>query len=143
MLENVKKMMGVYIKKVIVIAEDKRRKIFSILNGELGIRDLHLLEMKKGETNNGYVKVPLGNHYHTYKEVCYCYKGKAHYKLKHEITGEIMECDLNEGEIMFRDMFVTHTCLCTEDCILIDGAEYSWISEDWNHYKKTEFYKNE
>ena len=91
--------------------------------------------MKKGETHNGYVKAPLGNHYHTYKEICYCYKGKAKYKLKHEITGETMECDLNEGEIMFRDMFVTHTCVCTEDCILIDGAQESWIEEDWNHYK--------
>lgn len=106
------------------------------MNGELGIRDIHILEMKKGETDEkGFIKMPLGNHYHNYKEVCFCYKGKAHYKLKHEITKEELEIDLNEGEIMYRDAFVTHTCICTEDCILIDGAEYPWTADDWNHYK--------
>lgn len=129
------KMRGVLIKKANVIAEDKRRKIISVLNGEIGVRDIHILIMKKGETQNGFIKLPLGEHYHTYKEVCYCFKGKAHYKLKHEITGEELEIDLNEGELMFRDAFISHTCLCTEDCILIDGAQDTWVDEDWNHYK--------
>ncbi len=128
-------MRGVVIKKATVIAEDDRRRIVSILNGEIGVRDIHILFMKKGETSDGFVKLPLGNHYHQYKEVCYCMEGKCLYKLKHELTGEEMEVELNKGEIMFRDAFVTHTCLCTEDCILIDGAECSWVDEDWNHYK--------
>lgn len=128
-------MRGIHIKKAFIVAEDERRKIFSILNGEIAVRDIHILIMKKGETSNGFVKAPLGNHYHSYKEVCYCMKGKAHYKLKHEITGEELEIDLNEGEIMLRDAYVTHTCVCTEDCILVDGAEYPWVGEEWNHYK--------
>ncbi len=128
-------MRGVVLKKAHVIAEDERRSITSILNGEISIRDIHILHMKKGDTSDGFVKLPLGNHYHQYKEVCYCMKGTAKYKLTHEITGETMEVDLKEGETMFRDAFVSHTCLCTEDCILIDGAEESWVGEDWNHYK--------
>lgn len=129
------KMRGVIIKKAFIIAEDDRRKIVSILNGQIGVRDIHILFMKKGEVSEEFVKKPLGNHYHSYKEVCYCMKGKAHYKLKHELTGEELEIDLNEGDIMFRDSYVTHTCLCTEDCILVDGAEQQWMEEEWNHYK--------
>lgn len=125
-------MRGVVIKKAQIIAEDQRRKIVSILNGELTGKDVHILFMKKGDVG------PLGNHYHTYKEACYCLKGKAHYKLKHELTGEELDTDLNEGEVMYRDAFVTHTCICTDDCILIDIAQESWIGEEWNHYKPKE-----
>ena len=128
-------MRGVFIKRANVISEDSRRKIISILNGEIIVRDIHLLEMKKGETENGFIKMPLGNHKHFYPEVCYVYKGKCKYWLKNK-EGETMECDLNEGDIMFRAPEVTHTCQCTEDCILIDGASESWISEDWNHVKE-------
>ncbi|MCH7568452.1 MAG: hypothetical protein IIA87_03440 [Nanoarchaeota archaeon] len=131
-------MRGVVIKKALVIAEDERRKIISVLNGEIGVRDIHILEMKKGEKNEeGLIKLPLGNHKHWYPEVCYCYKGKAKYWLKND-QGETMEIDLNEGDIMFRAPGVVHTCLCTEDCILIDGAEYPWVAEEWNHYKPEE-----
>lgn len=119
-------MRGVFIKKANIIAEDDRRRIISILNGELGVRDIHLLEMKKGEQI-------LGNHYHHYAEVCYVYKGSCHYWLKNNRTQEQMEVDLKEGEIMFRAPYITHTCTCTEDAILIDGAQETWIGEDWNH----------
>ncbi len=129
-------MRGVHFKKAFVIAEDERRKIFSILNGEINVRDIHVLHMKKGETTNGLVNLPLGNHAHSYREVCYVMKGKCHYKLKHEITKEELEVDLEEGDIMFRDAWVTHTCTCSEDCILLDGAEQSWVGEEWNHYKQ-------
>ena len=131
-------MRGVIIRKAKIISEDERRKIVSILNGEIGVRDCHILTMKQGDTSEGFVKKPLGNHSHSYKEVCYCMKGKAHYKLKNEITGEELEVDLNENEIMFRDAYITHTCLCTEDCILLDLAEEMWVEEDWNHYKPKE-----
>lgn len=128
-------MRGVHIKKAFVIAEDGRRRILSILNGEIGVRDIHLLEMKKGETTDGFVNEPLGNHKHWYPEVCYCYKGQAKYWLKND-QGEEEQMMLNEGEIMFRAPGVVHTCLCTEDCILIDGGAESWVSEDWNHVRE-------
>lgn len=120
-------MKGVVIKKAFIISEDSRRKIWSILNGEIGIRDIHLLEMKKGQTES-----VLGNHRHWYPEVCFVYKGKCHYWLKNK-EGETMECDLNEGDIMFRSPEVVHTCTCSEDCVLIDGASESWIEDQWNH----------
>jgi len=128
-------MRGVVIKKAFVIAEDERRRIISMLNGQMDVKDIHILEMKKGETEDGFVKLPLGNHFHTYREVCYCYKGKAHYWLKNEYSEEL-ELDFNEGDIMFRAPGVIHTCVCTEDCILIDGAEQPWINDDWNNYRE-------
>lgn len=129
-------MRGVVIKKAYVIAEDERRRIFSILNGEIGVRDIHLLEMKKGDKNEGgYIKMPLGNHKHWYPEICFVYKGKCKYWLKNK-EGETMETELNEGDIMFRAPEVVHTCLCTEDCVLIDGASESWVDEEWNHVRE-------
>lgn len=119
---------GVHIKKAYVIAEDERRKIVSILNGEIGVRDIHLLEMKKG----GSI---LGQHKHWYAEVCFVYKGSCHYWLKNK-EGETMEVDLKEGDIMYRAPEVVHTCTCTDDCVLIDGACESWIGEEWNHVRE-------
>lgn len=123
-------MRGVIIKKALVIAEDERRKITSVLNGQIGVRDIHILEMKKGQTTS-----VLGNHKHWYPEVCYVYKGSCHYWLKND-EGEEMECDLNEGELMFRAPGVVHTCTCSEDCILIDGGAESWVDESWNHVRE-------
>ena len=121
-------MKGVIVRKAKVIAEDDRRRIISILNGEIGVRDIHILECKKGEQI-------LGNHRHWYAEVCFVYKGKCHYWFKNK-EGEVLEVDLQEGDIMFRAPEVVHTCTCSEDCILIDGAQESWISEDWNHVRE-------
>ena len=120
-------MRGVVIRKAQVIAEDERRKIVSILNGEIGVRDIHILTIKQGEQI-------LGQHYHQFKEVCYILKGKAQYKLKNRLTNEEMDVEVSEGDIMFRDAFVTHSCIASEDCIMIDGAEDSWIDADWNLY---------
>lgn len=122
-------MRGVVIKKAFVIAEDERRKIVSILNGQIGVRDIHILFMKKGDSS------PLGNHKHWYSEIMYVMKGKAHYWLKNK-EGETMECDLEEGDIMMRAPEVVHTCICSEDCILLDGASESWVDEDWNHVRE-------
>ena len=129
-------MRGVIIRKAKVIAEDDRRKIVSILNGEIGVRDMHILFMKSGEKDeNGFIKLPLGNHKHWYSEVMYVLKGKCHYWLKNK-EGETMECDMEEGDIMFRAPEVVHTCICTEDAILIDGSSECWIGEDWNHIRE-------
>lgn len=120
-------MRGIVIRKAHIIAEDDRRKIISILNGEIGVRDIHILFMKKGEQI-------LGQHYHQFKEVCYILKGKAQYKLKNRLTNEEESVEVSEGDIMFRDCHVTHSCIASEDCIMIDGAEDSWISPEWNLY---------
>ena len=95
-------MRGVVIKKAQVISDDDRRKIVSILNGEIGIRDIHILFMKKEqptdyskvfvyeESRDIWVKKPLGNHKHFYPEIMYVLKGKCHYWLKNK-EGETME----------------------------------------------------
>ena len=136
-------MRGVVIKKASIIAEDERRKIVSVLNGELTVKDIHILFMKSQNPLNvaltpevsKYISQPLGNHKHWYAEVMYVLKGKCHYWLKNK-EGETMECDMEEGDIMFRAPEVVHTCTCTEDTILIDGSSESWINDDWNHVRE-------
>ena len=123
-------MRGVIIRKAQVISDDSRRRIISVMNGELGVRDIHILEMKKGQKTS-----VLGNHKHWYAEVCYVYKGSCHYWLKNN-EGEFMEVELKEGELMFRAPGVVHTCTCTDDCVLIDGGQEAWIDEDWNHVRE-------
>lgn len=121
-------MKGVIIRKAKIISEDERRKIISVLNGELGVRDIHILEMKKEDI--------LGNHWHLYPEIMYVMKGKCHYWLKHILTGEEEELDIEEGDIMIKTGFIVHTCRASEDCILIDGSTETWIDEDFNHIKE-------
>ena len=120
-------MRGVVLRKAKVIAEDERRKIVSVLNGEIGVRDIHILHLKKGNQI-------LGQHFHSYPEVCYILQGSAIYKLKNRITGEEEEMVMDTGDVMFRDAMVTHSCIATEDCIMIDGATNTWVCDDWNHY---------
>lgn len=122
-------MRGIWLKKAGIIAEDDRRKIVSVLNGEIGVRDIHILTMKKG----GQI---LGNHSHFYPEVMYVIKGKVTYWLKHQITGETEVLEMSEGDIMFRAPYVVHTCECSEDAILLDGAAESWVGEEWNHIRE-------
>lgn len=120
---------GVVIRKAKVIAEDDRRKIISVLNGEIGVRDMHILFMKKGEQI-------LGNHAHWYEEIMYVLKGSCHYWLRNSMTNEVEEIDMVEGDIMLRAPYVVHTCVCSEDAILLDGSSQTWVSEDWNHIRE-------
>lgn len=122
------KMRGIEIKRAKIVHEDDRRRLLELLNGELSIKNIKILEIKEG----GSI---LGNHKHWYAEVCFVYKGSCHYWLKNK-EGEQMEVDLNEGDIMFRAPEVVHTCTCTDDCILIDGACEAFIGEDWNHVRE-------
>ena len=119
-------MKGVVIKDINTIHEDERRKIDRILNGEMGIRDVHVLYMKQ--------KAILGNHWHTFPEAMWVVKGKVHYWMKHMITGELEEMDIHEGQIMFKTGFIVHTGECSEDCVLVDFSSESWISPDFNNH---------
>ena len=124
-------MRGVIIKKAFVIAEDERRKITSILNGQIGVRDIHILHMKEG----GKI---LGNHYHWYPEIMYIMKGGGTWWLKNRTIDKdnYMEVRLNEGDIMIKAPFITHTALVDADSIILDGSAESWVDEDFNHYRE-------
>ena len=129
-------MKGIFIKKASIIAEDERRKIISVLNGELNIRDIHILHMKEG----GKI---LGNHYHWYPEVMFIMKGGGTWYLKNrthdsneENGSNEMEIKLEEGDIMIKAPFITHTAIVDADSIILDGSAESWVGEDFNHYKE-------
>ena len=121
-------MRGLTVKQAKVISSDERRDIISVLNGELNVKDIHILYMKKG----GQI---LGNHWHTYNEFMYIMKGKGHWWMKHILTGEEEEYDFKEGDIVFKTGFITHTAKVSEDCVILDGSCESWIGEDFNHVR--------
>ena len=118
-------MKGVNIRKVKLVHEDDRRSIWEIMNGELSIKNMKILRMKKGEQL-------LGNHWHHYPEVMYMMEGRATYKMKHVITGEEEDYELEPGDVVFRCGFITHAGFFSEDSIIIDGAAESYISSDFN-----------
>lgn len=131
-------MRGVIIKKANVISEDERRKIVSILNGELGVRDIHILHMKEG----GKI---LGNHYHWYPEIMYIMKGGGIWYLKNRMIDEstedfkvehTMQVRLEEGDIMIKAPFITHTAIVDTNSIILDGSAETWVGEEFNHYRE-------
>ena len=118
-------MYGVHLTKAHIVSEDERRKIVEITNGGLTMKCLKVLYCKRGDHI-------LGEHWHTYAEVRYLMKGHVHYKLKHVLTGETMEFDMEEGDILYTTGFVIHTGLFKEDSIMVDGSESSYISRSFN-----------
>ena len=118
-------MQGLIVRKAKVVHEDERRSLLEILNGEIGFRNLKILYIKKGEQI-------LGNHWHVYPEIMYVMKGKGEYKLKHVITGEEEQITVEEGDVMIKTGFITHTGKFTEDSILIDASAETYIDPKFN-----------
>ncbi len=118
-------MKGVIIKKAEVISDDERRSITEIMNGQLAIKNLKILHVKKGE-------LILGNHWHPYSEVMYILKGWGHYHMKNIDTDEEEEFDLKEGDVVFRTSRVIHAGYFIEDSIILDGACEMYVSQDFN-----------
>ena len=118
-------MRGVHIKKIDLVHEDERRGIWEIMNGQMSVKNMKILRVKSGEQL-------LGNHWHAYPEVMYVMQGKAKYKMRHVITGEEEEYDLEAGDVVFRTGFITHSGVFSEDTIIIDGATESYISNEFN-----------
>lgn len=62
----------------------------------------------------------------------YILKGSAKYRMKNLDTGEIEDYDLKEGDVVFRTGRIVHAGIFTEDSIIVDGAENTYISQDFN-----------
>lgn len=118
-------MRGICIKKIDLVHEDERRGIWEIMNGQMSIKNMKILKVKKGSQI-------LGNHWHVYPEVMYIMEGRAHYKMRHVITGETEEFDLAAGDVLFKTGFITHTGLFEEDSVIIDGAAETYIDNNFN-----------
>lgn len=117
-------MKGVVIKKAEIVSSDDRRDIIEIMNGQINVRNMKVLKMKKGEL--------LGNHWHPYPEVMYILQGKVKYKMKNIDTGEIEDYDLESGDVVFRTGRIVHAGYFSEDSIVIDGAAEPYLSQDFN-----------
>jgi len=119
----------VVVRKAKLVSDDPRRSIFEIMNGEISIKNLKVLKIKKG-------RLVLGNHWHTYPEVMFILKGWGHYHMKNIDTNEEEEFDLKEGDVVFRTGRIVHAGYFEEDSIIIDAASESYISADFNDVRQ-------
>ncbi len=117
-------MKGVYITTAKIVDEDNRRKLVEVQNGQLNIKNLKFLQVKK--------KSYLGGHWHTYPEVMYILKGKADYTMKNIDTGEEETFQLEEGDVVFRTGRIVHGGTFTKESIILDGATETYVSQDFN-----------
>jgi mannose-6-phosphate isomerase-like protein (cupin superfamily) len=118
-------MKGVTIRRIKLVNEDDRRRIMEIMNGEMSVKNLKILYVKKGEQL-------LGNHWHQYPEVMCIIKGSAIYKMRNIDTKEEEIFNLTEGDVVFRTGRITHAGFFSDDSIIMDGATESYISADFN-----------
>lgn len=121
-------MKGVFINKAVLVSDDERRNIIEIMNGDMNVKNLKILNVKKS-------KLILGNHWHPYAELMYVLKGSGHYHMKNIDTGESEEFDLEEGDVVYRGPRISHAGYFTEGSILIDGACETYVSADFNDIK--------
>jgi len=121
-------MKGVFINKAVLVSDDERRNIIEIMNGDMNVKNLKILNVKKG----GLI---LGNHWHPYGELMYVLKGSGHYHMKDMDTGESEEYDLVEGDVVYRGPRISHAGHFIEGSILIDGACETYVSADFNDIK--------
>lgn len=122
-------MKGVFIKKASIVSEDERRCIFEIMNGELSVKNMKVLKVKKGEQL-------LGNHWHPYCEVMYMLQGKARYRMKNIDTNEVEDFNLEEGDVVYRTGRIVHAGWFSENSIVIDGACSPYISQAFNDIRE-------
>ncbi len=120
-------MKGVEIRKIKLVHEDGRRGIWEIMNGELSIKNMKILKVKKG-------KQLLGNHWHPCaQEVMYILKGGcSKYVMENIDTGEKETFKLTEGDVVFRTNRIVHGGIFDEDSIIIDGSTEVYINTDFN-----------
>lgn len=118
-------MLGIEIRKANIVSSDERRDIIEIMNGELSVKLVKVLKVKKG------VQL-LGNHWHQGREAMYILKGSAKYRMKNIDTGEIEDYYLTEGDVVFRTGRIVHAGWFNEDSIIIDCGEDSYVSQEFN-----------
>ena len=122
-------MNGVYVKKANMVSDDERRTIIEIMNGDMNIKNLKILNVKKGQ-------LILGNHWHPYGELMYVLKGSGHYHMYNIDTEEQEEYDLKEGDVVYRGPRIAHAGYFEEGSILIDGACETYVNTDFNDIKE-------
>ena len=121
-------MKGVFIKRAEVVHEDERRKLIEIINGEISGRNIKILEVKE----ESYLGGKTG-HWHQFPEVMFIFKGKVwNYVMENIDTGEKETFTLNEGDTVFRTGRIIHGGIFAKDSIIIDIAESTYISPEYN-----------
>ncbi|MEK7113083.1 MAG: hypothetical protein AAB875_07275, partial [Patescibacteria group bacterium] len=110
-----------------------RRTILEIINGQLSVKNMKILKVKKGEGPQ-----LLGNHWHPESQEVMCIlKGSCkRYIMENLDTGEKEEYCLEEGDVIIRTSRIVHAGIFDEDCWVLDGATEVYMSADLNDIQK-------
>jgi len=127
-------MRGVTVTKAKEVHSDKRRRLVEIMNGQFAGKNIKILEVK-AESYLGGTK----GHYHNYAECMYVMKGRVwDYKMTNIDTGESQSYDLEEGDIIYRGPRIIHGGWFSKGSIIIDIAEDTYISGEYNDVPREE-----
>ena len=127
-------MKGVKICKATVVNEDERRKLVELMNGQFAGKNIKILEVKEDSYLGG-----TSGHWHQYSECMYIMKGKCwNYKMENIDTGESETYELGEGDIVFRGPRIIHGGMFAHGSIVIDIAEDTYISGEFNDTPREE-----
>jgi hypothetical protein len=127
-------MRGVTVKKAFVVNEDDRRKLVELMNGQFSGKNIKILEVKEDSYLGG-----KSGHWHNYAECMYIMKGKVwDYVMENIDTGEKQTYTLEAGDVVFRGPRIIHGGWFAKDSIVIDIAEGTYISGDYNDTPREE-----
>lgn len=127
-------MRGVVVRRAKIVNEDERRTLIEIQNGEISGKNIKILEVKEESYLGG-----TSGHWHNYAECMYVMKGRAwDYVMENVDTGEKQTYILGEGDVVFRGPRIIHGGWFKKGSIVIDIAEDTYISGDYNDVPEEE-----
>lgn len=127
-------MRGVKICKATIVNEDDRRKLIELMNGQFAGKNIKILEVKEESFLGG-----KSGHWHSYSECMYMFKGRCwDYVMENVDTGEKETYELKEGDVVFRGPRIIHGGWFEKGSIVIDIAEDTYVSGDYNDTPREE-----
>jgi hypothetical protein len=127
-------MRGVKVCKANIVNSDERRHLIELMNGQFAGKNIKILEVKEDSYLGG-----KSGHWHNYSECMYVMKGKVwDYVMENVDTKEKQTYELSEGDIVFRGPRIIHGGWFSKGSIIIDIAEDTYISGDYNDTPREE-----
>ena len=124
---------GVFVTKLTLVHEDKRRTIQELFNG-FEVRNLKILTVKE----DSYLGDKTG-HWHNYNEMMFIMEGEVkNYLMENIATGEREMYNFKAGDIVFRGPGIIHGGMFKAGTVVIDGSAEVFLSGDFNNIPREE-----
>lgn len=127
-------MRGVKVYKATLVHEDDRRKLVELMNGQFAGKNIKILEVKEDSYLGG-----KSGHWHQYSECMYIMKGKVwDYVMENVDTKERETYKFDEGDVVVRGPRIIHGGWFAKGSIIVDIAEDTYVSGDFNDIPREE-----